>query len=165
MQQASQSTSPSSAQSIPEGYHSVTPHLVCAGAAQAIAFYTQAFGAVELGRMAMPDGRIAHAEIRIGDARIMLADHFPEYGSRDPRALQGTPVYLHMYVPDADAAWEQALAAGATPTMPLADAFWGDRYGQVEDPFGHRWSIATRQREVSIDEMQQAMSAMAGERP
>jgi PhnB protein len=151
--------------SIPEGYHSVTPHLVCAGAAQAIAFYTQAFSAVELGRMAMPDGRIAHAEIRIGDSRIMLADHFPEYGSRDPRALQGTPVYLHMYVPDADAAWEQALAAGATPVMPLADAFWGDRYGQLQDPFGHRWSIATRQREVSIDEMQQAMAGMAEEQP
>ncbi|WP_036168507.1 VOC family protein [Massilia sp. 9096] len=161
MQQASRS----SVHPIPEGYHSVTPHLVCAGAAQAIAFYTQAFGAVELGRMATPDGRIAHAEIRIGDARIMLADHFPEYGSRDPLALQGTPVYLHLYVPDADAAWDQAIAAGAAPTMPLADAFWGDRYGQVQDPFGHRWSIAMRQREVSIDEMQQAMAAMAGGQP
>jgi PhnB protein len=160
-----QGASTSPAQSTPEGYHSVTPHLVCAGAAQAIAFYTQAFGAVELGRMATPDGRIAHAEISIGDSRIMLADHFPEYGSRDPRALQGTPVYLHLYVPDADAAWNRALAAGATPTMPLADAFWGDRYGQVQDPFGHRWSIATRQREVSLEEMQHAMAAMAGEQP
>jgi PhnB protein len=152
-------------QGAPEGYHSVTPHLVCAGAAQAIAFYAQAFGAVEIGRMAMPDGRIAHAEIRIGDARVMLADHFPEYGSRDPRALQGTPVYLHLYVADADALWNQALAAGATPVMPLADAFWGDRYGQVEDPFGHRWSIATRQRELSIDEMERAMRQFAPTEP
>jgi PhnB protein len=149
----------------PEGYHSVTPHLVCAGAQDALAFYAQAFGAVEIGRMAMPDGRIAHAEIRIGDSRIMVADHLPEYGSRDPRALQGTPVYLHLYVPDADAAWDQAVAAGATPVMPLTDAFWGDRYGQLEDPFGHRWSIAMRQREVTIDEMRQAMAAMAGGQP
>jgi PhnB protein len=148
----------------PKGYHSVTPHLVCAGALDAIAFYTQAFGAVEIGHMPMPDGRIAHAEIRIGDSRIMLAEHMPEYGSRDPRALQGTPVYLHLYVPDADAAWDQAIAAGAKPVMPLADMFWGDRYGQVEDPFGHRWSIATRVREPSIDEMRQAMGAMEEQR-
>jgi PhnB protein len=151
--------------SVPDGYHSITPHLVCAGASDAIAFYVQAFGAVELGRMAMPDGRIAHAEIRIGDSRIMLGEHMPEYGSHDPRALQGTPVYLHLYVPDADAAWDQAIAAGATPVMPLADMFWGDRYGQVQDPFGHRWSIATRLREPGIEEMQQAMRAMAGAQP
>lgn len=145
---------------IPEGYHSVTPHLVCAGAPEAIEFYKQAFGAVEIGRMPMPDGRIAHAEIRIGDARVMLSEHFPEFSSRDPRMLQGTPVTLHLYVQDADAAWDQAVAAGAKPTMPLADAFWGDRYGQVEDPFGHRWSIATRQRDLSIEEMRQAMQNM-----
>jgi PhnB protein len=157
--QAQSRTTPHGA---PEGYHSVTPHLVCDGAAEAIAFYAQAFGAVEIGRMAMPDGRIAHAEIRIGDSLIMLADHFPEYGSRDPRALKGSPVALHLYVADADALWNQALAAGAEVVMPLADAFWGDRYGQVQDPFGHRWSIATRQRSPSIEEMQQAMQAMAG---
>jgi PhnB protein len=148
---------------VPEGFHTVTPHLVCEGAAEAIAFYQQAFGAVELGRMAGPDGKIMHAELRIGDSRIMLADAFPEYGSRGPRALNGTPVALHLYVPDADAAWARALAAGATPTMPLADAFWGDRYGQVADPFGHRWSIATRQREVGADALQAAVRALAAQ--
>jgi uncharacterized glyoxalase superfamily protein PhnB len=153
---------PHASHPIPAGYHGVTPHLVCAGAAEAIAFYTQAFGAVEIGRMAVPDGRLAHAEVRIGDARVMLTDHFPEHGTRDPRTLQGTPVTLHMYVPDADAAWDQALAAGAKPVMPLADMFWGDRYGQVEDPFGHRWAIATRLREPSAEEVQRAMQTPAG---
>jgi len=148
---------------IPEGFHSVTPHLVCAGAAAAIDFYKQAFGAVELGRMDMPDGKIGHAEIRIGDSRLMLADDFPEYGSHGPLMLKGTPVYIHLYVDDADAAWGQAIAAGAKPVMPLADMFWGDRYGQVEDPFGHRWSIATHQRDVSVEELQAAMSKMAAQ--
>ena len=146
---------------IPDGYHSVTPHLVCGDAAAAIAFYQQAFGATELGRMNMPNGKIGHAEIRIGDSRIMLADAFPEYGSNDPLALKGTAVVIHMYVEDADAAWQRATAAGARPTMPLADTFWGDRYGQVEDPFGHRWSIATHKRDVSMEEMQAAMNDMA----
>jgi len=145
---------------IPEGFHSVTPHLVCAGAAAAIDFYKQAFGAAEVGRLPMPDGRVAHAEIRIGDSRIMLADDFPEYGSHGPQTLKGTPVYIHLYVNDADAAWDQALAAGAKPVMPLADMFWGDRYGQVEDPFGHRWSIATHQREVTPEQMQIDMQKM-----
>jgi uncharacterized glyoxalase superfamily protein PhnB len=145
---------------IPEGFHSVTPHLVCAGAAAAIDFYKQAFGAVELGRLPFGDGRVAHAEIRIGDSRIMLADDFPEHGSNGPQTLKGTPVYIHLYVNDADAAWEQAIAAGAKPVMPLADMFWGDRYGQVEDPFGHRWSIATHQREVTLEQMQIDMQNM-----
>lgn len=153
------------ARPIPEGFRSVTPHLVCAGAAAAIDFYRQAFGAVEVGRMPLPDGRIGHAEIRIGDSRIMLADAFPEYGSKDPLALQGSPVAIHLYVDNADAVWDQAIAAGATPIMPLADAFWGDRYGQVQDPFGHRWSIATHQREVSMDEMQDAMKQMMAQAP
>lgn len=142
---------------IPEGMHSVTPHLVCEGAADALAFYAQAFGAVEMGRMEGPDGKIMHAQMRIGDSHIMLADDFPDYGSRGPRALQGTPVVIHLYVPDADATWNQALAAGAQPVMPLADMFWGDRYGQVVDPFGHRWSIATHQRDMTPEQMQQAM--------
>jgi uncharacterized glyoxalase superfamily protein PhnB len=146
---------------IPEGFHTVTPHLVCAGAAEAIAFYTQAFGAVEIGRMPMPDGRLGHAELRIGDSRIMLADAFPEWGSNGPLALKGTTVFIHLYVQDADAAWNQAVAAGAKPVMPLSDTFWGDRYGQVEDPFGHRWSIATHKRDVTVEEMQAAMQAMA----
>jgi len=150
---------------IPEGFHSVTPHLVCNDAAAAIAFYQQAFGAVEIGRMGMPGGKIGHAEIRIGDSRLMLADAFPEYGSQDPLALKGSPVVIHLYVENADAVWDQAIAAGAEPIMPLSDAFWGDRYGQVQDPFGHRWSIATHQREVSMDEMQDAMQQMMAQAP
>jgi len=142
---------------IPEGFRSVTPHLVCNGAGAAIDFYKQAFGAVEVGRLPLPDGRLGHAEIRIGDSRIMLADDFPEYGSVGPQALKGTPVYIHLYVEDADALWAQALAAGAKPVMPLADMFWGDRYGQVEDPFGHRWSIATHKQDLTMEQMQAAM--------
>jgi len=145
---------------VPEGFHTVTPHLVCGNAAAAIDFYKQAFGAIEIDRMNMPDGKIGHAEIRIGDSRLMLADAFPEYGSNDPLTLKGTAVVIHLYVDDADAVWERATAAGAKPTMPLGDAFWGDRYGQVEDPFGHRWSIATHQRDVSMDEMQAALENM-----
>lgn len=155
---------------IPEGFHTVTPHLVCEGAAEALAFYAQAFGAVELGRMPGPGGKIMHAEMRIGDSRIMLADAFPEYGSKGPRALQGTTVVMHLYVPDADAAWDKALAAGAEPVMPLEDAFWGDRYGQVADPFGHRWSIATHKQDLSLEQIQESMRNMmpgagSGEQP
>lgn len=150
---------------IPEGFRTVTPHLVCGDAAAAIVFYEQAFGATEVGRMEMPGGKIGHAEIRIGDSRLMLADAFPEYGSNDPLVLKGSPVVIHLYVENADAVWDQAIAAGATPTMPLSDTFWGDRYGQVQDPFGHRWSIATHQREVSMDEMQEAMKQMAAQAP
>jgi PhnB protein len=146
---------------IPEGFRTVTPHLVCGDAAAAIAFYQQAFGATEVGRMSMPNGKIGHAELRIGDSRLMLADAFPEYGSNDPLVLKGSPVVIHLYVDHADAVWDQAIVAGATPIMPLADAFWGDRYGQVQDPFGHRWSIATHQREVSMDDMQAALKEMA----
>lgn len=148
---------------IPEGFHSVTPHLVVDGAAAAIDFYKQAFGAVELGRMNMPDGKIGHAEMRIGDSRLMLADAFPDYGSNSPLTLKGSPVAIHLYVENADAIWDKAIAAGAKPVMPLSDAFWGDRYGQVEDPFGHRWSIATHQRDVSEEEMRQALENMASE--
>ncbi len=150
---------------IPEGFRTVTPHLVCGDAAAAIAFYEQAFGAAEVGRMEMPGGKIGHAEIRIGDSRLMLADAFPEYGSNDPLALKGSPVVIHLYVENADAVWDQAIAAGATPIMPLSHTFWGDRYGQVQDPFGHRWSIATHQRDVSMDEMQEAMKQMAAQAP
>lgn len=144
---------------IPEGMHSVTPHLVCAGAADAIGFYKQAFGAVELARMAGPDGKLMHAEIRIGNSVLMLADEFPEWGSIGPKTLKGSPVVIHLYVEDADAIYTQATAAGATVIMPLQDMFWGDRYGQVEDPFGHRWSIATHVRDVSPEEMQKAAQA------
>lgn len=145
------------ARPIPDGYHTVTPHMVCEGAAEALAFYAQAFGAVEIGRMPGPDGRIMHAEMRIGDSRIMLAEAFPEYGSKGPLALQGTTVVIHLYVPDADAAWARAIEAGAKPVMPLEDTFWGDRYGQVADPFGHRWSIATHKQDLSLEQIQENM--------
>jgi uncharacterized glyoxalase superfamily protein PhnB len=145
---------------IPEGFHTVTPHLLCAGALDAHEFYKKAFGAVEIGRMPGPGGKIMHAEIRIGDSRLMLADAFPEYGSNGPLALKGTPVFIHLYVNDADAVFQQAVAAGARPIMPLADMFWGDRYGQVEDPFGHRWSIATHKRDLTMEQMQEGMQQM-----
>lgn len=145
---------------IPEGYHSVTPHLVCAHAAAALDFYKQAFGAVELGRMAGPGGKLIHAAMRIGDSRIMLADEFPEYGSVGPLALKGSPVVIHLYVDDVDASWRQATAAGAKPTMAPADMFWGDHYGQVEDPFGHRWALATHRRDLTPEQMQEEMHAM-----
>lgn len=145
---------------IPEGYRTVTPHLVCDKAGEAIDFYKKAFGAVELARMPGPDGRIMHAELRIGDSPIMLADAFPEFGSQGPLALKGSPVTIHLYVNDADAAWARALEAGARPTMELADMFWGDRYGQVADPFGHLWSIATHKRDMTDEQIMEAMRDM-----
>jgi PhnB protein len=145
---------------IPEGYRTVTPHLVCDKAGEAIDFYKKAFGAVELARMPGPDGRIMHAELRIGDSPIMLADAFPEFGSQGPLALKGSPVTIHLYVNDADAVWARALEAGARPTMELADMFWGDRYGQVADPFGHLWSIATHKRDMTDEQIMEAMRDM-----
>jgi uncharacterized glyoxalase superfamily protein PhnB len=145
---------------IPEGFHTVTPHLVCAGAADALEFYKKAFGATETGRMPGPGGKIMHAQFRIGDSPIMLADAFPDYGSNGPLTLKGTPVVIHLYVEDADAVFQQAVAAGAKPVMPLADMFWGDRYGQVEDPFGHRWSIATHKQDLTPAQMQEGMQKM-----
>ncbi|WP_273028082.1 VOC family protein [Massilia timonae] len=145
---------------IPEGYRTVTPHLVCEKAGEAIDFYKKAFGAVELARMPGPDGRIMHAELRIGDSPIMLADAFPEFGSQGPLALKGSPVTIHLYVNDADAVWARALEASARPTMELADMFWGDRYGQVADPFGHLWSIATHKRDMTDEQIMEAMRDM-----
>ena len=142
---------------IPEGMYTVTPHLVCDGAAAAIAFYKQAFGAVEEGRMDGPDGKLMHAMIRIGNSAVMLADEFPEWGSVGPNTLKGTPVTLHLYVEDADAVFAQALAAGATVKMPMADMFWGDRYGIVADPYGHSWSIATHMHDLTPEQMQEGM--------
>ena len=143
---------------IPEGMHSVTPHLVCAGAADAIEFYKTAFGAQESGRLLGPQGKIMHAHLRIGDSAIMLVDEMPEWGALGPKALKGSPVTIHLYVTDVDAFFARAVAAGAKVTMPLQDMFWGDRYGKLEDPFGHHWSVATHVREVSTGEMQQAMA-------
>ena len=142
---------------IPQGMHSLTPHLVCAGAAEAIDFYKRAFDAVELGRMPGPDGKLMHAMVKIGDSTLMLVDEFPQYGSVGPKALKGSPVTIHLYVKDADATVKQAESAGAKVTMPVADMFWGDRYGRLEDPFGHQWSVATHTRDVTPEEMKQAM--------
>ena len=144
---------------IPDGMHSLTPHLVCRGAAAAIDFYGRAFGAIEQFRLPGPDGRLIHACVRIGDSRLFLVDEMPEPGALGPQALKGSPVTIHLQVQDADATFARAVAAGATVTMPLADMFWGDRYGRVVDPFGHHWSIATHLREVSREEMVAAMQA------
>lgn len=148
---------------IPDGMRTVTPHLVCAGAADAIAFYKKAFNAVEVGRLAGPQGKLMHALIRIGDSAVMLVDEFPDWGSLGPKSLKGSPVTIHLYVEDVDAAFQRAVDAGAKVRMALADMFWGDRYGVLEDPFGHYWSIATHVRDVSPEEMQQAMQKTGGE--
>lgn len=147
------------AKPLPKGMHSLTPHLVCADAIGAIDFYKKAFNAVELLRLVGRDGKLVHAGLRIGDSMLMLAEENPAWGSLGPNSLKGSPVTLHLMVPDVDAAVAQAVAAGAKPTMPVTDMFWGDRYGQVIDPFGHRWSVATRIRELSPEEMQKAMES------
>lgn len=145
---------------IPDGMHSLTPHLVCAGAAEAIEFYKKAFNAVEMTRLPGPNGKLMHAAVRIGDSTIMLVDEFPEWACLGPKALKGSPVTLHLYVEDVDAGVAQAVAAGAKLTMAVADMFWGDRYGQVEDPFGHKWSLATHTRDLSPEEIQAGMAKM-----
>lgn len=157
--------SPSQVKPIPEGMHTVTPHLVCAGAADAIGFYVKAFGAVELGRMPGPDGKLMHAQVKIGDSILMLVDEMPEWGALGPKALKGTPVTIHLSVTDVDAAFAQAVAAGATAKMPPAEMFWGDRYGQVEDPFGHRWSIATHTRDLTDAQIREGMAKMGQDCP
>jgi PhnB protein len=144
---------------IPDGYHTVTAYLIIKDAARAIDFYKQAFGAAELGRMAGPDGRIGHAEIKIGDSPVMLADEFPEMGYRSPQMLGGTPVSLLLYVPDVDALFNQAVAAGATVVRPVKDQFYGDRSGTLADPFGHVWTIATHKEDVSLEEVQRRFEA------
>jgi len=149
-------------QPIPEGMHSLTPHLVCAGAAEAIDFYKRAFNAVEQARMPGPDGKLMHAAVQIGDSTLMLVDENPQWGLLGPKALKGSPVAIHLYVPNVDATVAQAVAAGAKVTMPVADMFWGDRYGQLEDPFGHRWSVATHTRELTSEEIREGMAKMAG---
>jgi uncharacterized glyoxalase superfamily protein PhnB len=147
---------------IPDGMHSVTPHLICAGAAAAIEFYKKAFNAVEGGRLPGPQGRIMHAMIRIEGSAVMLVDEMPEWGALGPKSLKGSPVTIHLYVEDVDAFVARAVGAGAKITMPLDDMFWGDRYCKLEDPFGHHWSVATHKRDVSPDDMQQAMRKMDG---
>lgn len=147
---------------IPAGMHSVTPHLVCAGAADAIEFYKKAFNAVETARLPGPDGKLMHAAVRIGDSMVMLTDESPDWGCFGPRSLKGSPVTIHLYVDDVDAVVDQAVKAGGKIIMPVEDMFWGDRYGKLEDPFGHHWSVATHLREVTPEEMKEAMAQMCG---
>jgi uncharacterized glyoxalase superfamily protein PhnB len=138
---------------IPKGYLTVTPYLIFRGAAQAIEFYKKAFGAKELLRMPMPDGRIGHAEIQIGDSRVMVSDEMPEMGARAPQSVGGTSVHLFLYLKDVDKTFAQATAAGATVEMPPTDMFWGDRYSKVQDPFGHKWNLATHIEDLTPKEM------------
>jgi PhnB protein len=141
---------------IPQGYHTVTPNIVVRDALKAIEFYRKAFNAEETVRMPGPDGKIMHAEVRIGDSLIMMADEMPEMGSRGPQAYGGSPVGFYVYVENVDEAWQRALDAGAKSTMPLADMFWGDRAGCVEDPFGHKWWLAQHVADLSPEEIQSA---------
>jgi PhnB protein len=142
---------------IPEGYHTLTPHLTVRNAARAIEFYKQAFGATERGVMKGPDGKVMHAELKIGDSVIMLNDESPEFGSVSPQSIGGSPLALHIYIENVDSAFERAVKAGAQVEMPVSDQFWGDRYGKLKDPFGHKWSIATHVKDMSVDEMKRSM--------
>ena len=138
---------------IPEGYHSVTPYLILKNAAAAIEFYKKAFGAVELLRMAAPGGKIGHAEIKIGDSPVMLADEYPDMGFKGPESLGGTPVSLMIYVDDVDKIYQQAIAAGGKEVRPLQNQFYGDRSGTLTDPFGHVWTISTHVEDVPEEEL------------
>ena len=147
---------------IPAGYHTLTPYINIKGAVVAIEFYKKAFGAKEIGRITMAGGTIAHAEIQIGDSKIMLAEESEQWGNKSPQALGGSPVSLCLYVEDVDVVFAQALAAGATVTgeMEVKDQFYGDRSGSLTDPFGHKWTIMTHKEDVSFEEMQERANAM-----
>jgi len=147
---------------IPEGYHTVTPYLMFAGASAAIEFYKKALGASEVMRLDDPSGRIHHAEIKIGDSCIMLADEHPELQALSPKTIGGSPVSLHVYVEDVDAAVDRAVKAGAKLVRPVADQFYGDRSGGVEDPFGYRWFIATHKEDLTMDEIRRRAAARRG---
>jgi len=147
---------------IPEGYHTVSPYLAVDDAARAIEYYLKAFGAKELVRMEAPGGKVGHAELELGDSRIMLSDPFPQASTRPPKELGGTSASVFMYVEDVDAVVKRAVDAGATVTMEVANQFWGDRFGTITDPFGHVWSIATHVEDVPPEEMaERAKAAMA----
>jgi uncharacterized glyoxalase superfamily protein PhnB len=145
----------------PEGLSTLSPYITCDNAAEAIAFYERAFGARELIRIPAPDGRIVHACLSVLGASVMISDAFAEHGMTSPKTLGGTPVTIHIMVPDVDQAFERAIAAGASVLMPVADMFWGDRYGALVDPYGHRWSLATHLRDMTPDEIREAMMAAA----
>src|SRR5262245_7430524 len=146
---------------IPEGYHSLTPYLSIQGAEKAREFYKKAFGAVEVMRMPGPDGKIGHAEIKIGDSHLMLADEYPQMGFRSPKALGGSPVGLMLYVENVDEVVSKAVGAGAKLTRPVENQFYGDRSGCLEDPFGHTWFVSTHVEDVSMEELKKRAAAMA----
>lgn len=148
---------------IPPGMHTLTPHLVCADANAAMGFYQRAFNAVELGRVPGDNGKLMHGTMQIGNSVLMLVDEYPDWGSLGPNSRGGSSVTLHLYVEDADRQFQQAVAAGCSVRMPLEDMFWGDRYGIVQDPYGHLWSIATHIRDVSPEEIQSAIKMGCGE--
>ncbi|MEI6860685.1 MAG: VOC family protein [Verrucomicrobiota bacterium] len=145
---------------IRDGFHSVTPYLTVRDAGRAIEFYQRAFGAIELGRLTMPDGKIGHAELRLGNSIIMLADEFPEYGNHSPQSLKGATAGFALYVENADTAFSCAIEAGATVKEPVSNKFWGDRAGSVTDPFGHKWTLLTHYEDVSFEEMKTRMAKM-----
>jgi len=144
---------------IPEGYHTATPYLIVGGAADAIEFYKKAFGATELFRFPAPDGKIGHAEIKIGDSPIMLADEYPEMGYKGPQTLGGSPVSIMIYVDDVDTVFNRAVAAGASIKEAVSDKFYGDRMGTLADPFGHVWHVSTHKEDVSVEEMERRAKA------
>jgi PhnB protein len=145
---------------IPEGHHTVTPYLAIKNAVKALEFYKKAFDATEVYKLVMPDGRLGHGEIRLGDSIIMLADEFPEFGGKAPDTLGGTAVNIHLYVEDVDSFFTKAVAAGAIERKAVKDQFYGDRSGQLEDPFGHLWWVATHKEDIAPDEMQKRVQAM-----
>lgn len=147
---------------IPDGYHTATPYLIIRGAGDAIEFYKKAFGATELFRFPTPDGKIGHAEIKIGDSPIMMADEYPQMGYNSPQTLGGSPVSLMIYVEDVDTTFNQAVAAGATVKEAVSDKFYGDRIGTLTDPFGHVWHVSTHKEDVSIEEMEKRAKAAHG---
>jgi PhnB protein len=156
----SQQETPMPVSPVPPGYHTLTPYLIVDGAARALAWYTQAFNARELMRLSAPGGKIGHAEIEIGDSRIMLADESPTANAKAPGAFGGSPVSLHLYVPDVNATIAQAAAAGATIKVQPEDKFYGDRMGTLLDPFGHTWHISTHIEDVTVEEIERRMAAM-----
>jgi PhnB protein len=152
----------SKVQAIPEDMHTLTPHLVCAGASDAMDYYKRAFGAVEVARLAGPDGKLMHGMVRIGDSALMLMDENKDWGALGPTALGGSAVTIHLYVKDVDAVFARAVAEGGTSKMAPTDMFWGDRYGVLTDPFGHSWSVATHIKDATPEEMQAAAANMGG---
>jgi len=150
---------PAKVKPVPDGYRTITPYLSIKGAANAIDFYKKAFGATEVMRMAEPDGRIGHAEVLIGDSRVMLADEAPDIDFRSPHSIRGTAVHLHMYVENVDAVVSQAVAAGAKVVRPVQDQFYGDRSGSVADPYGHVWHVSTHKEDLSMEEIRKRAAA------